>query len=687
MRILQLLPGIVILLALAHAAARAADLPGQVQSNVCRAAPEIDGVIGDDEWREAPPMEFAMKMVQVNSAELATRVCQLRVMNSANGLYLALQAPDPTDNDSLNPVNLDAAILAFCRSTELRSGDDRKVVAPGLYVDKHVTEPGKDADDAQQDGRGAMTHHDGIRCVEWAIPLNSGDVNDVQLKPGDSVRLNLAYFDGFQADLKGTQVGVAWPGDLDHAANWGTIQLAADVADDGGRAFKGPVWVQTLLSNLSSTAARRLRLVYSTLVAGKPQPIAKALVEYTYLDTQGQEQVAKAKLFLPATLQDSITQYPLFYAAGYELDDLSSLMHVRRGFVVVSPRDPKNNPLVQTVNPDAALLHIARALPWVDDARVVIGGGSAGGYMTLMLAAETFPLAGAAADVPPMNWGYNAAYFLQRKNWGTRDDASPAGSELTLFNSVAPIADQAVAVYGDDPDDPIWFRNGPLAQLDTITCPVLAYWTTADMLVPIEQISKDWVRPFDPNAFPVGYTRDPDQLSKTSDGRLRFLEVFPTTDYELFSFTEEQVRDLLPKGSAPPEPAELPFSRTKRWSVVILDEGAPEPRGGHTKYPVPWLRNLFIDHAATGPVSALQLTPVKLARLMDRYAGQEWLPTRVKHLDFAEQEKADVIRGLTTYVAAGAESAATFAELYRQLPAARQVLEPEVYAAVVGAGK
>ena len=43
------------------------------------------------------------------------------------------------------------------------------------------------------------------------------------------------------------------------------------------------------------------------------------------------------------------------------------------------------------------------------------------------------------------------------------------------------------------------------------------------------------------------------------------------------------------------KPAELPFSRTKRWSITILDEGRPEPQLGHMKYTVPWSRNNFID--------------------------------------------------------------------------------------------
>ena len=685
MRVLQLFLGFVAALVLGHCA-RADELPKRIQSNVCRIAPAIDGVIGDDEWQAAPPVEFEMKMVQLNSLDTATRVCQLRVMNSANGLYLALRVPDPTVNSSLAPLNTDVAILAFCQAVELHSGDDRKVMMPGLYVDKHFTEPGKDADDTQQDGRGAMAHDKGTCSMEWAIPLDSGDTNDIQLKPGDAVRLNLGYFDAFQSDLKGTQVGVAWAGDLDHAANWGTLQLAADVPDDGGRAFKGPAWVETLFTNLASATVSRLRLIESALVSATPQPIAKALVEYTYLDTMGQEKLGKAKLYLPAGVQDGTTRFPLYYSAGYELDDHSSLMHMQRGFVVISPRDLKDNPLVQTINPDAALLHIARALPFVDDARVVIGGGSAGGYMTLMLAAETFPLAGAAADVPPVNWGYNAAYFLQRKNWNKSGDQASKTPDLPVFSSVAPIAEQAAKVYGDNTDDPIWFRNAPLSQLDTITCPVLVYWSTADMLVPIDQVGKDWVRPFDPAAFPQGFTMDPDKLCATPEGRLRALDALSAADYELFTLSEEQVRRLIPGKDGSRESPELPFSHTKRWSIVILDEGAPQPQVGHVEHPVPWMRNTFIDQMTTGKIPATQLTLVKLERLMDRYAGKEWLPTRLKHLDLRDSERADVIRGLRLYVAAGADNAATFSDLYGQLPADRQVLEPDVYRAIINGG-
>ena len=419
-------------------------------------------------------------------------------------------------------------------------------------------------------------------------------------------------------------------------------------------------------------------------VVRTPQPIAKALVEYTYLDTQGQETVGKAKVYLPTSAQDGKTKVPLYYSAGYELDDRSALIHTRRGFAVVTPRDLKANPLVQTPNPDIALLHTARSLPFIDDARVVIGGGSAGGYLTLMLAAETFPLSGAAADVPPVNWGYNAAYFLQRKNWTEDPVPEPKTPVLPVFSAVAPIAEQALTVYGNNTDDPVWFRHSPLSQLDTITAPVLAYWSTADMLVPIDQIGKAWIRPFDPAAYPDGFSMDPDKLTTTPEGRRRALDDLADGDYELFVLSEEQIKRRTAEGTAPKDSPELPFSRVKQWSIVILDEGSPQPQLGHVKYPVPWSRYDFIDHVAAGKMMASQLTAAKLQRLMDRYAGKEWLPTRLQHLDLPAFERADVIRGLKLYVSASPDNAAAFRELYGGLSNERKVLEPEAWSDIMG---
>jgi hypothetical protein len=199
------------------------------------------------------------------------------------------------------------------------------------------------------------------------------------------------------------------------------------------------------------------------------------------------------------------------------------------------------------------------------------------------------------------------------------------------------------------------------------------------MLVPINQIGDPWVRPFDGQKFPRDFTMDRLKLGVTQEVRFRLTDVLPKDAYEIFVRPppEGASRKGQPGG---PKSVELPVSITKPWSILILDEGAPEPAVDHLKFVVHPTREKFFGQVLSGKISALQLTPLKLERLMDRYAGKEWLPSGgVRHLDSPEAEKADVLRGLRTYVKAGVEHARTLAQLYEKLPPGRKVLEPEVF--------
>ncbi|MGQ0633537.1 MAG: hypothetical protein ACT4QC_02910 [Planctomycetaceae bacterium] len=229
---------------LQSASSRAGELPAKVKSSPCTQAPKIDGKAAEDEWKAAPAIEFDLTMLKLATQTPSSRKCQLRVMNSANGLYVALRVPDQKENRTFDPLELDLAGIVFCRGKELQVGDDRKFVAPGLYFDKHLVNPGQptdsDADDAQPDGNAVMTYDSQAKAwtIEWAVPLGATDKEDIQVKPGDSFRFNIAFFDSFQpGDLSLTEIGTAYR-DLDHADAWGQLELAADVKDDGGAAFK-----------------------------------------------------------------------------------------------------------------------------------------------------------------------------------------------------------------------------------------------------------------------------------------------------------------------------------------------------------------------------------------------------------------------------------------------------------------
>jgi len=298
--------------------------------------------------------------------------------------------------------------------------------------------------------------------------------------------------------------------------------------------------------------------------------------------------------------------------------------------------------------------------------------------MTLLLAAETFPLAGAAPDVPPMNWGYNAAYFFKQL-----DKAGPNGGSVAkvpaLFG-VGPALKPYLTVYGSHYDDPSWFADSPIAHVPTITCPVSVCFSIADVLVPINQVGARWVQPFEKSQFPEGFTMDPEKLIGNREGRLTLVDVLPADGYEVFNLTVPSgtSRHNIPGGPGSPTKCELPVSADKLWSISIVDEGPPIPGMDHRKYDLSPTRNRFLERISTGKVATSQLTAAKLKRLMDRYAGKEWLPSSLKHLDFPVNERADVIRGLRTYVLASPANAKNLAELYAELPPINRVLGPDV---------
>src|SRR5262249_44877090 len=86
--------GAALLLSAFPLSAGAAELPKAIDSAPCAVAPTIDGVIGADEWKGATAVKFDLKMVRLKPPGTTTWACELRVMNSANALYVALRVPD-----------------------------------------------------------------------------------------------------------------------------------------------------------------------------------------------------------------------------------------------------------------------------------------------------------------------------------------------------------------------------------------------------------------------------------------------------------------------------------------------------------------------------------------------------------------------------------------------------------------
>ncbi len=660
-------------------------VPAILNASACATPPTIDGEIKADEWNSATIHRIELPFVRISPAVSEQRNCELRVMNSANGLYIAFTVPDTTVDDSLSPMRLDAAILATTTDDGLHS--DRKLVAADLYRDKYKGPSGQDdLDDAQQDGVAVMKRSEGFCTFEWALPLNAPDGNDLQVKPGGEFQFNLTYFDGFQLPLTQTIMGGLYGPALDKVASWGTVRLAEDVQDDGGQAFQPPAWVTEVTRVLNEPSSCQMRVTGQAIVSGLPPGTSLVQCEFDWLDQERISKKAQAKIYFPAKFDPaSRHSTPMFFAAGYELPDVSAAAFLKRGWIVVSPSQLPTNPLIRLMNPDVALMHFARDLPWIDDSKVVIGGGSAGGWMTLMLAAETFPLGGAAPDVPPVHWGYNAAYFFKQL-----EKCGPARGQTTarvpaLFG-VGTMLTPAVDDFGGEFGDDTWYADSPVAQLSTITCPVSIYWSTADVLVPIDQVGTQWVQQAAADTFPQGFTFQPAELLSQSAPFVPFLDALSPDSFELFELEVPQGvrRENGAEESGRTEFRELPISSDKTWSISIVDEGAPVPDMDHRKYAFGLSRENFYDRISHQAISIDQLTLSKLQRLMSRYAGREWLPSRLQHLDRTDAEQRDVLRGLRTFASVSPAHRERLRAVYEQLAESERALPVHELAKLLG---
>lgn len=405
-------------------------------------------------------------------------------------------------------------------------------------------------------------------------------------------------------------------------------------------------------------------------------------------DMRGEPYVATANVFLPAAFADDVTQrLPAWFGCGYEVEEPVVERQLQRGRGVVSSCSPPegsvfpaSNPLLRGPNTDYVLAHLARGARFIDPTRIVYGGGSAGGYATLMALAEAFPAAVGSALGPPVNLGYQAAYFARVYPRFVADP--PEGYPIiqlitTMFVHMIP---PWKAAYGDFGSQSA-LEHSPVAHVDRVTCPVFVMTSTADFLVPVEQFSREFAELTleDP---PKHVTIAAEDLDDSARVAVRLVDVLgDRADVRRVPLPEgavnmEQLDLTMQVPKAPVAVADVP-AEGKQWLVNFLDEGPIVIGATHGRYAVEGDSEPFIHYAFERGIGVDQLTAVKLDQLLDRYAGVEWLSPGSYHLDEPAAERADVVRGLSLYCAQSEIHAQRFAELYAAVDESRRIL-PEM---------
>jgi len=286
-------------------------------------------------------------------------------------------------------------------------------------------------------------------------------------------------------------------------------------------------------------------------------------VALEYPDWDGRTARGEGRIYLPEVLRTSTEPVPLIHNAGYELDPAGAAGWLRQGIAVTTIRNHPLNPLGRGFLLDRAFLNAARCLGFVDNGRVGVNGGSAGGWMTLMVASSSFPLLWAMPDVPPIHWCYNADFIARNKarSGAPGTDGAPV---LPFTHAVSAITDQNNTVFGMDFLSPEWLAFSPIGHLDSITCPVNAIFSTADMLVPINQVGKQFVRPIDPAKFPANFTFAFDPKTPRVRGAQTLLDALPKAHREVFVIVADPQQGRLGADLRPAGPArriELPFCK------------------------------------------------------------------------------------------------------------------------------
>ena len=181
---------------------------------------------------------------------------------------------------------------------------------------------------------------------------------------------------------------------------------------------------------------------------------------------------------------------------------------LRFGWMVLTPRylrfDHGANLVGDGLNISIQLPQLAKRIPYVDQTRIGLIGGSAGGYQTLMVCAEIFPVTAAVANAPLVNLTYNLLYS---KNARFNEGLKPEEMPVPIVNVVKIVADGTIKLLGNDkPGDENWRAASPVHLVDFITNPVLIPCSTADILVPIDQFGEKFIKkpaPGDLNALVV----------------------------------------------------------------------------------------------------------------------------------------------------------------------------------------
>lgn len=373
--------------------------------------------------------------------------------------------------------------------------------------------------------------------------------------------------------------------------------------------------------------------------------VERLRLEIPYITKENKIQKRYVQVVMPKIAS---RPFPLIYIPHYEMgeDAIELRDYLAKGWAVASPAEFDNSYNGMLTDDDLvfnnAALYTLRHRKEFDKNRIILAGGSAGGYMTMMLNGLQLGLCASIANAPITNTYFNFQYYFPKANAlnlqalakiaaqkaakGEMEAEKSEKTPLEVMQSLmmvpipflAGVAGMFAPIGENFPDKEDYQRWEAFSAVGIAECfcsPIMVNHSTSDILVPVDQISRRYT-----------YEKPGDSLEETFDSRLP--KDFPGK-------LKNSLEEVLPKKETRverfevPEQAEdvnLPYDSTKRFNINIFDDGPVEGYGSHSarmdvgrRFDVPYLEEMFTKTSA----ETCTLTPAMLRRLLIRYQGND----------------------------------------------------------------
>lgn len=373
---------------------------------------------------------------------------------------------------------------------------------------------------------------------------------------------------------------------------------------------------------------------------GAPKNMKTSQIDIKYISIADTIATRRMWLYMPTDVKQPV---PVVYIPHYSMSATSPDLrqYIAEGWAVAAPVDEPGKPTGEIYEDDLvfnnAALYTLRHLPSIDKQHILLCGGSAGGYTTLMLDALQMGITASVGNGPVPNVYYNVC-----QHFGTR--AAKANSFWQLRSKVRTILGFIFSknkmealikgkfqlpipwvgmLSGSDREktkDPAymnykrWEPVSPVALTACFSSPFLTNHGTSDMLVPLNQTDDQHLRGLG-KTIPKGFSLD---LDRNIPGPLghTFVEMLP----------KELTRVYVLDASNPDKDVVSQYDTTAMFNINIADNGPVEAYGDHSSAPKGKGQQIYIGYMKAmmqqGLARTERLMPGKLLLLLDRYQGK-----------------------------------------------------------------